>query len=137
MIRNIFHVFICDIIKNSWKLCENLNDDCDLSLIHSRCHHCNHGTSQKVNEVNKRNTRKRCEICSKSTIKTPERCHWRRCLYCQLWTYFTLCSSVTIVDFEYTFACWEDKKGEIIKSRLGKIFYHAGVQTGEKVFSVH
>ena len=27
---------------------------------------------------NNRNTRTRCEICSKLTIKTPERCHWRR-----------------------------------------------------------
>ena len=30
-------------------------------------------------EVNNRNTRKRCGICSKLTIKTPERRHW-------LWT---------------------------------------------------
>ena len=29
-------------------------------------------------KVNIRNTRARCEICSKLTIKTPERCHWRR-----------------------------------------------------------
>ena len=28
-------------------------------------------------KVNNRNTRARCEICSKLTIKTPERCHWR------------------------------------------------------------
>ena len=27
-------------------------------------------------EVNTRNTRKRCKICSKLTIKTPERRHW-------------------------------------------------------------
>ena len=27
-------------------------------------------------KVNNRNTRKRCEICSKLTIKTPERRHW-------------------------------------------------------------
>ena len=26
-------------------------------------------------KVNNRNTRTRCEICSKLTIKTPERCH--------------------------------------------------------------
>ena len=33
----------------------------------------------KVNMVkaNIRNTRTRCEICSKLTIKTPERRHWR------------------------------------------------------------
>ena len=29
-------------------------------------------------KFNNRNTRKRCEICSKLTIKTPERRHWRR-----------------------------------------------------------
>ena len=30
-------------------------------------------------KVNNRNTRARCEICLKLTIKTPERRHWRRC----------------------------------------------------------
>ena len=29
-------------------------------------------------KVNNRNTRKRCEICSKLTIKTPNRRQWRR-----------------------------------------------------------
>ena len=28
--------------------------------------------------INNRNTRKRCEICSKSTIETPERRQWRK-----------------------------------------------------------
>ena len=28
-------------------------------------------------KVNDRNTKTRCEICSKLTIKTPEQCHWR------------------------------------------------------------
>ena len=37
---------------------------------------------------NNRNTRTRCEICSKQTIKTPERRHWRR-------------SGVFIVKFEH------------------------------------
>ena len=48
-------------------------------------------------KVNNRETRKRCEICSKLTIKTSKRHHWRH--YCQLWTYFTPFSSVSIVDF--------------------------------------
>ena len=39
-------------------------------------------------KVNKRNTRARCEICSKLTIKTPEGHHWRR-------------SGVFIVNFEH------------------------------------
>ena len=38
-------------------------------------------------KVNNRNIRIRCEICSKLTIKTPERCQWRR-------------SAVFIVNFE-------------------------------------
>ena len=29
-------------------------------------------------KVNKRNTRKKCEICSNLTVKTPERRHWHR-----------------------------------------------------------
>ena len=37
----------------------------------------------------RRNIRARCEICSTSTIKTPERRHWRR-------------SGVFIVNFEHT-----------------------------------
>ena len=54
-------------------------------------------------KVNKRNTRIRSEISSKLTIKTLER-HWRRSgVYCYLWTYFTPCSSVSIVNFEQTF----------------------------------
>ena len=39
-------------------------------------------------KVDNRNTRTRCEICPKLTIKTPERRHWR-------------CSGVFIVDFEH------------------------------------
>ena len=39
-------------------------------------------------KVNNRNTRTRCEICSKLTINTPERRHWRR-------------SCVFIVNFEH------------------------------------
>ena len=39
-------------------------------------------------KVNNRNSRKKCGICSKLTIKTPERRHWRR-------------SDVFIVNFEH------------------------------------
>ena len=28
--------------------------------------------------VNNRDTRRKCKICSKLTIKTPKRCHWLR-----------------------------------------------------------
>ena len=47
-------------------------------------------------KVNNRSTRTRCEICSKLTIKTPER------------RYFTPYSSVFIVNFEQVNAGWED-----------------------------
>ena len=39
-------------------------------------------------KINNRNTRTMCEISSKLTIKTPERCNWR-------------CSSVFIVKFKH------------------------------------
>ena len=44
-------------------------------------------------KVNNRNTRARCEICSKLTIKTPERRQWP-------------CSSDFIVNFEHVIAGW-------------------------------
>ena len=50
-------------------------------------------------KVNKRNTRTRCEKCSKLTVK-----FW--CLYCYLWTYFKPCSSVSIVNFEQVNVVW-------------------------------
>ena len=44
-------------------------------------------------KISNRNTSTRCEICSKLTIKTPERYHWR-------------CSSVFMVNFEQVNAGW-------------------------------
>ena len=55
-------------------------------------------------KASSRNTRKRCEIGSKLTIKIPKQhqsgvtSFW--CLRCNLWTYFTPFSSVSIVGFE-------------------------------------
>ena len=43
-------------------------------------------------KVNNRGTRKKCEICSKLTIKSPER--RRRCFTC-----FTPFPGVSVVDF--------------------------------------
>ena len=74
-------------------------------------------------KVNCRNTRTRCEMCSKLTIKTPERLQWHHSdvfivnfehmlmasfwsLYCWPWTYFTPCSSVSIVNFGQINAGW-------------------------------
>ena len=48
-------------------------------------------------KVSNKNTRKRFEVCSKFTIKTPERRHWRR-------------SRVFIFNFENTVECWKSLK---------------------------
>ena len=59
-------------------------------------------------KLNNRNTRTRCEMCSKLTIKTSERREWRRSdvFVVNFWTYFTPCSSVSVVDFGYVIAGW-------------------------------
>ena len=57
----------------------------------------NYPTNICLLKVNNRNIRKRCEICSKLTIKTPERRHCRR-------------SGVFFVNFElisHLFLLWE------------------------------
>ena len=48
-------------------------------------------------KINNRNTKRRCEICSKLTIKTTE----------------TRCSSVSIFSFEHVYAGWEGRKNKI------------------------
>ena len=60
-------------------------------------------------KVNNRNTRTRCEICSKLTIKTPERRQWRRSGFFIVnfeHISHTPCSSVSIVNFEQVNAGW-------------------------------
>ena len=58
-------------------------------------------------KVNDRNTRTRCDICSKLTIKTPERCQWcRRCVLLLTLNIVTPCSSVSIVNFEQANTGW-------------------------------
>ena len=47
-----------------------------------------------------RNTRTRCDICSKLTMA------WFWCLYCWLWIYFTTCSSVYVVNVEHLITGW-------------------------------
>ena len=49
---------------------------------------CSHSAGISLLKVNSRNTRTRYEICSKLTIKKPERCQWR-------------CSGFFIVNFEH------------------------------------
>ena len=54
---------------------------------------CHVPTVNQFLKVSNRNTKTRCEICSKLTIKTPER-RWHR-------------SGVFIVDFEHVIARWD------------------------------
>ena len=88
---------------NGWKV---LNYRC--KALHLRCFWwswlrlcLNLNTKQKFNptniylfKLNKRYTSKRCEICSKLTIKTPERRQWK------LWKYFKPFSSAFTFDFD-------------------------------------
>ena len=63
-------------------------------------------------KVNNKDTRKSCEICSKLTIKLPERRH-QRCfgvfnVNFKHISYFTSFFSVSIVDFEQVNVTWVD-----------------------------
>ena len=75
-------------------------------------------------KVYNRSSRTRCEICSKLTIKIPE---W------YFWTYFTPCSSVSIVNFEQVNALclhwWYSPKGHSFRSFLKKTNFWAIVGT--------
>ena len=55
-------------------------------------------------KVNNRNTRTRCQICSKLTIKTPERRRFG--VFIVDFEHLTPCSSVYIVNFEKVNAGW-------------------------------
>ena len=57
-------------------------------------------------KVNNRNTRTRCEICSKLIIKIPER-RRHSGIFIVNFEHFTLCSSVSIVNFEYVIVGWD------------------------------
>ena len=71
-------------------------------------------------KVNNRNTRTRSEICSKLTIKTPER------------RYFTPYSSVFIVNFEQINAGWEDVNGFKSTGPVSSFFFVLTVKKGQE-----
>ena len=61
-----------------------------------------------VSKVNNRNTRARCEICSKLTIKIPERRQWRRSgIFVVNFEHISPYSSVPIVNFEHVIVGWD------------------------------
>ena len=71
-------------------------------------------------KVNNRNTRTRCEICSKITIKIPERRQWRHSgifiVNFEHVVVVTPCSSIYIVNFEHVMAAW-------VKMLLNYLFF--------------
>ena len=75
----------------------------NLLLIENQNH--NHPANIYLFNVNERNTRKRCEICSTLTIKSPE----RRCSgdFIVTLNNFTPFSSVSIVEFEQVNISWK------------------------------
>ena len=58
--------------------------------------------AKRMFKCNNRNSRTRCEICSKLVIKTPERRDWRHSgvFIVNFEHIFTLCSSIYIVNLE-------------------------------------
>ena len=68
--------------------------------------------------INNRNTRTRCEICSKLTIKIPERHQWRRSGIFIVNTEH-ISHLVSIANFEHVIAGWETTKSQ---SRFKTLF---------------
>ena len=68
----------------------------------------NYPTNIYLLKLYNRNTRKKCEICSKLTIKTPKRSQWRcsGLLTVNFEHISHLFFSVSIVDFEQVNVCW-------------------------------
>ena len=72
-------------------------------------------------KVNNRNTRTRCEICSKLTIKTPERRQLRRSsVFIVNFEHISHLASVSIVNFEHVIADWEPISRQSFLSRSFK-----------------
>ena len=80
-----------------------------------------HPAGNYMFKVNNRNTRTRCEICSKLAIKKPERRHWlRSSVFIVNSEHFTPCSNVSIVNFEQVNVGWAifyEETSEIGKNR--------------------
>ena len=76
-------------------------------------------------KVNNRNTRIRCEICSKLTIKIPERRQWDRSgIFIVHFEHIShLVSTVSIVNFEHLIAGWG--KDWELEAKTNLKWYHA------------
>ena len=76
-------------------------------------------------KVSNRNTRTRWKVCSKLTLKIPERRHWHRSGIFIVWSYFTPCSSVSIVNFEYVIVLHGKKHSRQARRDIQTRRYHA------------
>ena len=78
-----------------------------------------HRASKYMLKFQDRNTRTRWEIILKLTIKTPERRHWPESdVFIVNFTYFTVYSSVSIVEFEQVNVCQEHTLPNFIYPRV-------------------
>ena len=117
--------------KNLKPICDNKRENC---IRHTAATLVLFPAGNYMFKVNNRNTRARCEICSKLTINIPERRQ-------RLWTYFTRCSSVSIVNFEHVNTGLEDVLSDTFKcncqqwrfKKFTKI-YKKSTKTWKKVF---
>ena len=77
-------ILVCIIFRTLFFACLESQPSCTMYT----CFTARYPANIYLFKVNNRNTRKRCEICSKLRIKTPERRFWRR-------------SGVSIVNFKH------------------------------------
>ena len=70
-------------------------------------------------KFNNRNSRTRYEICSKLTIKTPERRHWRCCLYVNFkYIVLLLLVFLSLPFITYVIAGWDNSFNFIVIFKL-------------------
>ena len=87
-------------LKLNWRFHVNVS----LNIWHES--HCSYPAGNYMFKVNNRNTRKRCEICSKLTINTSKWRHWRRSgVFIVNFEHISHCSSASVVNFEHVIAC--------------------------------
>ena len=68
------------------------------------------------------NNRRRCEICSKLTVKTPERRQWHRSVFIVTLNIFHTFFSVFIVDFEQVSVSWHSIYVKLFRWLLDLIY---------------
>ena len=91
-------------------------------------------------KVSNENTKTGCEICSKLTIKAVKQwqwCHSGFFVFCYLWTIFTQCSNIFIVEFEQADDNWVICSCitlGTISASLPTVTFKTGVSTSEHLW---